>query len=291
MSRTIDTAYINQFKADLHHLVEQKASKLRPTVKLEIASGEKHFFDRLGVFTANEVTSATAPVSLQDAAHSRRMATIRVYDANTYLSDFDKVKMLIDPTSDYAMKLARAHAKNLDDIIISAALNAASTGKDGSGSASFDTSNNQIAHGSAGLTVAKFNQALRILELNEVDIDGQRIYCALGARAKEDLLGDSSNQLTSFDFQDSKVLSNGGLPNFRGVNMVTTQRITDETSGTTFRALMYTEDTIKVAMAKDLNINVAQRHDLNLQPIQVATSMAMGAVRMEEETIVDILYQ
>lgn len=291
MTRTIDTAYINQFSDTMHHLVEQTESKLRPTVKVEMAKGEKHFFDRLGIFTASEVTSATSPITLQDAAHSRRMATVSQYAANTYLADIDKLKMLIDPSSDYALKLARAHAKNLDDVIITAALGSASTGKDGSGSQAFDTSNNQIAHGSAGFTVAKFNQALRILEVNEVDIDRARMYLAIGARAVEDLLGDSTNQLTSFDFQDSKVLSNGGMPSFRGVNIVRTQRVTDETSGTTFRGLLYTEDTIKVAMAQDLKINISERNDLEGIPLQVATYMMHGAVRMEEETIVDVLYQ
>ena len=291
MTRTIDTAYISQFSDTMHDLVEQKESRLRGTVNVEIANGEKHFFDRLGVFTASEVTGATDPIVLQDAAHSRRMATVRQYDANAYLADIDKLKMLVDPASDYARKLARAHAKNLDDIIVNALLGSASTGKDGTGSAAFDTSNNQIAHGSAGFTVAKFNQALRILEAQEINIDSDRLYLALGARGVEDLLGDTTNQLTSFDFQDGKALATGGIPNFRGVNIVRTQRVTDETSGTTFRGLLYTEDTCKVAMAQDLKVHISERNDLAGIPFQVATKMMMGAVRMEEATIVDVLYQ
>lgn len=290
MTATIDTSYINQFSADLHQLVEQKASKMRPSVKVEMAKGEKHFFDRLGVFTASERNARNESVDIQDAAHSRRMATVRVYDAATTLDTIDSLKMLIDPTSDYAMKLARAHAKNLDDIILSAAIGTAATGKDGSGSQAFDTTNQQIAHGSAGFTVAKLNQALRILESNEVDVDGTRLYAAIGARAVEDLLGDSSNQFTSFDFQDNKALSSGSLPSFRGINIIRTQRVQDEAADT-FRGLLYTEDSIRVAMAKDLKVDVNQRVDLKGHPIQVYTEMAMGAVRMEEDTIVDILYQ
>lgn len=290
MTATINTAFISQFSDNLHSLVEQKGSKLRPSVKVEMAKGEKHFFDRLGSFEANEITSRLETTSLQDPAHSRRLASVRRYNASTYLDDMDKLKMLVDPTSDYALKLARAHGRKLDDIILDAMLGTASTGKDGSGSQAFDTSNQQIAHGSAGFTVAKFNQALRILEGNDVDVDGARLYLAIGARAVEDLLGDSSNQFISMDFQNHKALADGKLPMFRGVNIIRTQRIPDETAATTYRGLLYTEDTLKVAMSKDIEVKTAERADLN-HVQQISTYMQYGAVRMEEETVVDVLYQ
>lgn len=290
MTATINTAFISQFSDNLHHLVEQRGSKLRPSVKTEMAKGEKHFFDRLGTFEATAITDRLETTSLQDPNHSRRMASVVRYNAATYLDDMDKLKMLIDPSSDYALKLARAHGRTLDDVILSAMLGTASTGQDGAGSQAFDTSNQQIAHGSAGFTVAKFNQALRILEGNDVDVDAVKLYLAIGARAVEDLLGDSSNQITSMDFQEGKVLSSGKLPSFRGVNIIRTQRIPEETAATTYRGILYTEDTVKVAMAKDLEVKTAERADLN-HVQQISTYMQYGAVRMEEDTAVDVLYQ
>jgi len=290
MAATVDQAYISRFKDAIHSLVEQQESKMRPAVKVEMAKGEKHFFERLGSFEASEITARLEDTNLIDPAHSRRMASVRRYDASTYLDDIDKFKMLVDPTNDYTVKLARGHARKLDDIILDAMLGSAATGKDGSGSAAFDTTNQQIAHGATGFTVAKFNQALRILESNDVDIDRVRLYLAIGARAVEDLLGDSSNQITSFDFQDRKVLADGGLPSFRGVNIIRIQRIPEETADTTFRGLLFTEDNCKVAMAQDLEVKVAERADKNFVH-QVSTYMMYGAVRMEEETIVDVLYQ
>jgi hypothetical protein len=290
MAATINTAFISQFSDNLHSLVEQKGSKMRASVKIEKNKGEKHFFDRLGSFEASEITSRLETTTLIDPAHSRRMASVGRYDASTYLDDIDKLKLLIDPSSDYAMKLARAHGRKLDDIIIEAMLGSAATGVAGAGSTAFDTSNNQIAHGSAGFTVAKFNQALRILEAADVDVDGTRLYLAIGALAVEDLLADTSNQMTSFDFQDGKALATGGLPSFRGVNIIRTQRITDETADTTYRGLLYTEDNTKVAMSHDLEVKHAERADLNFAH-QISTYMMYGAVRMEENTIVDVLYQ
>lgn len=291
MSATINTAFISQFSDNLHMLLEQKGSKLRSIVPVEMANGEKHFFDRLGNFTASEVTSRLATTTLQDPGHSRRMATLKRYEASTYLDDVDKFKLLIDPTSDYVVKLANAHGKQFDSHVLNdAILGSASTGQDGSGSTAFDTSNQQIAHGSAGLTVAKFNQALRILQSNEVDIESDELVLVVGARGVEDLLGDSTNQLTSFDFQNGKVMADGKLPSFRGVSIVHSERIQDETSGTTFRALLMTKDAVKVAMAQDMEVKVAERPDLNFA-LQVSTYMMYGAVRMEEGRVVDILYQ
>jgi len=287
MTATISTAFINQFSDNLYSLVEQKGSKLRPAMKIEMAKGEKHFFDRLGSFTATEITSRLEDTVMQDPAHSRRMATVARYGATTYLDNIDKLKLLIDPTSDYAMKLARGQGRNLDDVILAAMLGTAATGQTGSGSQAFDA-NQQIAHGSTGFSVAKFNQALRLMESNEVDVDGIRIYLAAGARAVEDLFGE--NDIVSFDFQNTKALSDGKLPMFRGVNIIRTQRIPDQTSGSVYRCLLFTEDTMKVAMNQDIEVKVGERMDKNWA-LQISTYMQYGAVRMEEEQVVDILYQ
>lgn len=290
MAATINTAFISQFSDNLHMLLEQKGSKLRRIFPVDMANGEKHFFDRLGNFTADEVTSRLEVSDLQDPAHSRRMATVRRYQASTYLDDIDKLKMLIDPTSEYAIKLANAHGKNYDSIVINAILGSAATGQDGSGSQTFDTVNNQIAHGAAGFTVDKFNQALRILQSYEVDVQNDDLVLLIGARGIEDLMGDSNNRFTSFDYMSSKPLADGKLPMFRGVEIIHTERIADETADTTFRGLLVTKDAVKVAMAKDMEVKTAERPDLNFAT-QLSTYMMFGSVRMEENRAIDVLYQ
>jgi hypothetical protein len=290
MTRTTQTAYIDQFSNVIHDLVEQKLSLLINTISREVANGEKHFFDRLGDLLVKPVTTVNTPIDLQDAAHSRRMATVTQYGGSVTLSDFDKLKMVIDPTSDYAMKLASAHARNLDDVVYEAMLGAAATGRTGSGSTPFDIANQRILDGGSGFTVSKFNEALRFEESNEVDVDRTRLYLAIGARAVQDLLDDSSNHFTSFDFQGEKALSTGRLPSFRGVNIIRSQRVPDEVKNVTFRGIMYTEDTIKMAIAQNLKMSIDTRYDLEGLPLQVSSYMMMGAVRMEEKTIVDILY-
>lgn len=288
MTATIDSAYISQFSDNIHLLVREGRSKLRGIFMEEAAKGEKHFFDRLGELTVSQVSARNEVLTIQDAAHSRRMATVNRYFGRVTLDDIDKLKMLIDPSSEYAKALADAHGENYDEVLYSALLGSAATGQTGSGTQAFDTANQQIAHGSAGFSVAKFNQALRILEANELDLDRTKLYLALGARGTEDLFGESS--VISIDFQNRKALSDGVLPMFRGVNIIRTQRVPDSTSGSVYRGLLFTQDVAKVAMVEDMEIHIDERIDL-AHVMQITAYMMFGAVRMEEKKIVDILYQ
>lgn len=292
MSANIDQSFIRQFSDNIHVLVRERGSKTRSIFPVEMAKGEYHPFERLGDLDVNEVSIRKDTTDLQDPAHSRRTAIVKRYAAHTYLDTLDKIKLLIDPTSEYARAIADAHGKNYDVDIYQAILGTAATGKDADGSQAFDTTNQQIAHGSAGLTVAKIHQALRILESNEIDIDKEPLFCFTGALGVEDLLTDSTNgvQISSFDYQPTKTMSTGTLPNFRGINFVRTQRVPDETAGTTRRAILSTRDALKVAIAEDMSVRTAERSDLNYV-YQISGYMSFGAVRMEETKVVDILYQ
>lgn len=291
MAISIDQNYVNQFHDNLHMLLEQRGSRLRSVFPVEMAKGEKHFFDRLGNFTATEVTNRLQPINLQDPAHSRRMATLGRFEASTYFDDLDKFKMMIDPTNEYAIKLANAQGKQYDTVILNALLGSAATGKDGAGSQAFDTANQQIAHGSAGLTLAKFDQALRILQAAEVDIGVEDVILITSAFGLEDMLGDTSNRVVSADFQNSKVLAGKGNPSYRGVIIVQSERIPDQTAGSVKRAILCTRDCLKVAMAHDIVMNMNEMPTLVGNPIKLETLMMYGAVRMEEARVVDILYQ
>lgn len=289
MAATINQAYISQFKDNIYVLLQQRGSKLRNVFPVEMAKGEKHFFERLGKFSASEVVGRLQNTNLQDPAHSRRMASVRRYEASTYLDDIDKFKMLIDPTNEYAIGLANAHGRNYDQVVLDALLGTAATGADGTGSQAFANAltDNVIAHGSAGLTVAKLNQAMRVLESHEVDVDRDQLVLIVNARGKEDLYLDSG-VLVNFDYMKGKPLA-GDKIMFRGVEIVSCELIPD-IDATNFRALLCTKDVLKVALSQDMRIETAMRPDLNFA-WQISTYMMFGAVRMDEDRIVDIRFQ
>jgi len=290
MSYTNDTIFINAYNAMKHHLASQANSKLKGLFVEEMANGEKHFFDRIGTFAVSQLDSLNADIPYQDAQFTRRMCTINKFHNGTLIHDIEKVKMLVDPTNDVVKEIVSAHNRNYDDVLFAAMLGTAATGKDGSGSQAFDTSNQQIAHGSTGVTLAKLLQAQKILKKNDVDFDNEDIYLIFGPEAEEDIL--QITNFTSRDFQASQGIIGGKeLPSFRGMKLVFSNRIPDQTAGSVYRVLVMSSRVLKVAKYGDVNVNIDRIAHKGDQPTQIYTTSSIGAVRMEEKLIVDVLYQ
>lgn len=289
MTYTMDSLFVNAYTAMKHHLASQQGSKLRGLFREEMVKGEKAFFDRVGKFSVSRITSVGGQnIIHQDAANTRRMVSIDKFDNSTIIHDIEQVKMLADPTNDYVREIVGAHNRNFDDVIFAAMLGSASTGKDGAGSQAFD-SNYQIAHGSAGLTLAKLLQAQRLLQEADVDLDAEKVYLIINPSALEDLLAISN--FTSSDFQNNKILGDKQLPMFRGMNVVLSNRIPVHTAGSVYRAIVCSELALRVGKYGDPTVKIDTRVDLVDQPTQIYSTSSVGAVRMEESRIVDVLFQ
>ena len=168
MSTQITTAFVNQFSANVQMLSQQMGSLLRNAVDTESVNGEKAFFDQVGQAAAVLRTSRHADTPLVDTPHTRRMVTMSDYEYADLIDDSDKVRLLVDPTSTYSRAAAAAMGRAMDDVIITAALGTANTGKDGSTSTALPAGQ-KIAHGSAGLTIAKLVSAKELLDAASVD--------------------------------------------------------------------------------------------------------------------------
>lgn len=118
------------------------------------------------------------------------------YEWGDLIDDADKVRMLIDPTSTYARAAAAAIGRSMDDAIITAATGTSLTGKAGGTSTSMLAAN-QIANGSADMTIAKLIEAKKILDDGSVDPSIPR-HIAVGPDQIEALLNTTS--VTSSDF-------------------------------------------------------------------------------------------
>ena len=130
------------------------------------------------------------------------MVTMDAYEWADLIDDADKVQMLIDPTSTYARAAAAAMGRAMDDAIITAATGTSLTGKAG-GTSTTMLSANQIAHGSADLSLAKLIEAKKILDLGSVDPSIPR-HIAVGPDQIEALL--NSTTVTSSDFNTVNTL-------------------------------------------------------------------------------------
>jgi hypothetical protein len=283
MSVQITTAFVNQFSSNIQMLSQQMGSLLRNAVDVETVNGEKAFFDQVGSAAAVLRTTRHADTPLIDTPHSRRMVTMSDYEYADLIDDQDKVRLLVDPTSTYARAAAAAMGRAMDDVIISAALGTSLTGKDGTTSTAFD-SNNQIAVGAAGLTLAKLLEAKEILDSNDVDPSIPR-YIAVSPKQITNLLDDP--EVTSADYNTVRALVKGELDTYVGFKFVTTNRLGLDGSGDR-RCFAWAMDGIKLAVGKEPTARIDERADKSYAT-QVYYCMSVGATRMEEAKVVEIL--
>ena len=281
MSTQITTAFVNQFSSNVSMLSQQMGSLLRGSVDTESVTGEKAFFDQIGESAAIARTSRHGDTPLVETPHSRRMVTLTTYEWADLIDDSDKVRMLIDPTSSYARAAAAAMGRAMDDTIITALGGAAKTGKEGTTSTAFP-SGQKIAHGSAGLTVAKLVSAKKLLDTQSVDPSIPR-YIVVSPEQIEDLLNTTS--VTSSDFNTVKALVQGDVDTFVGFKFITSNRLNDD--GTSRLCYAWAQDGCKLAVGKDVMARIDERSDKSYST-QVFYCATFGSTRMEEDKVVEI---
>ena len=284
MSTQITTAFVNQFSANIQMLSQQMGSLLRNAVDVETVTGEKAFFDQVGSAAAVQRTSRHADTPLIDTPHSRRMVTMSDFEYADLIDDQDKVRLLVDPTSTYSRAAAAAMGRAMDDVIISAALGTSLTGKDGGTSTAFATATNQIAAGATGLTLAKLIQAKEILDAGDVDPSIPR-YIAVSPKQISNLL--NSTTVTSSDFNTVKALAMGEINSFVGFNFIVTNRLGVDGSAAR-RVIAFAMDGIKLAIGREPTARIDERADKSYAT-QIYYAMTLGATRMEEKKVVEVL--
>ena len=281
MSTQITTAFVNQFSANVQMLSQQMGSLLRNAVDTESVNGEKAFFDQVGQAAAVLRTSRHQDTPLVETPHTRRMVTMSDYEYADLIDDSDKVRLLVDPTSTYSRAAAAAMGRAMDDVIITAALGSSQTGKDGSTTTALPAGQ-KIAHGSAGLTIAKLVSAKELLDAASVDPSIPR-HIIVSPKQISDLLNNTT--VTSADFNTVKALAQGEINSFVGFNFIVSNRLTDD--GTSRQVIAFAQDGLKLAVGKEPAARIDERADKSYST-QVYYCQTIGSTRMEESKVVEI---
>ena len=282
MSTQITTAFVNQFSANVQMLSQQMGSLLRNAVDTESVNGEKAFFDQVGQAAAVLRTSRHADTPLVETPHTRRMVTMSDYEYADLIDDSDKVRLLVDPTSTYSRAAAAAMGRAMDDVIISAALGTAQTGKDGSTSTALPAGQ-KVAVASSGLTIAKLVSAKELLDAASVDPSIPR-HIVVSPKQISDLLNNTT--VTSSDFNTVKALAQGEINSSVGFQFHVSNRLTTDGSGDR-QVIAFAGDGIKLAVGKEPAARIDERADKSYST-QVYYCQTIGATRMEEEKVVEI---
>jgi len=282
MSTQITTAFVEQYSSNIQMLSQQKGSLLRDKVRLESVVGKNAFFDQVGSVTATVRSSRHSDTPQADTPHSRRRVTLVDYEFADLIDDLDKVRMLADPTSSYAMAAAYAMGRAMDDNIIAAATGTAYTGVAGGTSTSLPAGQIIAEAGTGRMTIAKLRTAKEILDLADVDPSLPR-FIVVGPKQITDLLG--TTEVTSSDYNVVKALASGDINSFLGFNFVVSNRLAVASS--IRDCFAFVNDGIALAVGKDVTARIDERADKGYAT-QVYYSAAFGATRMEEEKVVKI---
>ena len=293
MSNQITTAFVNQYRGNVSFLLQQQGSMMRDKVRNVSQSAEFDYHDRIGSTTAVENTSRHGDTPLIHTPHDRRRVSLRDYDWADLIDNKDKIRTLIDPTSPYAVNASWAIGRAMDDLIIEQLFADAQTGKTGTGTASFDSSNMRVAmdyveSGSAansGLTIGKLRKARTNLREQENLQRDDKWYIGVMPAQMQDLL--TTTEVTSSDFNTVKALVQGEVNTFMNFTFVEHNRYTTIASNQR-RCPYWCHSGMLLAIGQDITADIGPRRDKR-NSVQVYVASSFGGVRMEEGKVGDII--
>lgn len=298
----VPSHYIMQFSTNLQLLLQQKGSKLEDTVTIGTYQGKQASpVDQVGAITAQRVTGRFNPMGRVDSPLDRRWVFPQDYDLPQLIDPFDKLRLLIDPTSVYAQNAQNAMGRAKDDEIIGAYFADAKTGEQAGTTVSFGATlttaggqNVAVATGAGsatGFNVAKMREAKRQLMANEVDLESDPIIAVVKSTQHDNLLNEVQIISSDFNGGDRPVLKEGMVARFLGIDIKQCERLTtgtDDAAGTSTQVPIYAKSGMHLGKWQDVQNSLDQRKDLQGLPWQLYSMMTIGATRLEEKKVIRV---
>jgi len=289
MSFNVTTHFVQQYTTNVQLLLQQKGSKLREAVTQGSYNGKAaKAIEQVGSVSAQRRSVRHGDTPLISTPADARWVFPNDYEWADLIDDQDKLRMLVDPQSSYALNGAYALGRAMDDEIIGAFFGDSKTGENGSTTTAFD-SNNSVAEdvgaaSATGLNISKLREAKRILMANEVDIDNDPLYVILTAEQHDDLLNEA--QAISLDYNTRPVLVDGKITAFMGFNFIHTERL--GVDGDSYRRVpAFAQSGMHLGMWNDISTMISERDDKGYAT-QVYVKGTFGATRTEEGKVIEI---
>jgi hypothetical protein len=303
MSLQIPVAFVDQFKANIIMLSQQKPAKLRSVCRMESVTGDTMYVERMGPKDAQLRGARHGETPISDADHSRRKLSMADYIVPADLIDKpDRLKLLIDPQSVYTQNQAFSLNRAIDDVIIAALWGPAYGGHTGATTINFyDTGECRLVNSDgtiedAGsdfdddtetpLTIAKLLTCKQLLDDAEVDSDRQRYFLTNPYNMNQLL---NTTEVKSADYNTVRALAQGSIDTFMGFKFIQSTRLpADDVDTGATRSFAFVQDAIVLAIAEEPTVSVSVRNDL-CDSTQVFSTLSIGAARVEGPAVVQIL--
>lgn len=301
----VPSHYFTEYARTLDFLLQQKQSRLSAAVMTGTHAGDKASpVDQIGAIEMTDVVARFAAMPRTDSPLARRWVHPISSDLNQQVDTFDKLKLLLDPTSQYSQNATFAANRRKDRHVITAFFATSKVGVDGTSDDAFGaavytggdgaTDHNisvDVGGAASALNVAKLKAGKQHLMENEVDLDADPIYCGITAKDHAALLNEI--QIISSDFNDKPVLTEGKVTRFLGVNFIHSELFgsttgTDDQGGTSRQLPLWAKSGMHLGTWQAQVTDISRRNDLQGLPWQAYVMMTMGATRTDSKRVVRV---
>ena len=322
MSFEITQSFVQQYKNNVVHLAQQQGSRFRDCVRLQPdIVGLNYYFERIGATGVILKTSRHTPTPLISTPHSRRRVSMNTSQWSDTIDNDDKLKLLIEPESQYVIAAKNAMGRAIDDFIIDGALNSAFSGTDGQTAVPFpatqivsDASINNLSSVDTGsndsgqLSPQRLLAAKLLFDQADVDPDEER-YIAVSPTGIQTML--SHAVTNSADYNTVKALAEGAVDTYVGFKFIMTNRLPTASSTafgpferTTYASSPWTSGNgvsattdrlffawahtgLGLAVQEDIKVEIAKDPSMSFAT-RVYLEMVLGATRIEEARVVAV---
>lgn len=290
MSANSPAFYSVQYASAVELLSQQMGPKIAGLFTPMTAEGKSAtVVDQIGEAQANERTTRFAPITPGNIPHTRPWVFPRNFDAAELFDTIDKMRMNASPESAYVQALVAAMGRKMDDEAIRAFFADRLVGENGTTTDAF-AAGNQVSVNTGGalsnLNVEKLQEGLEKLKTAEVDLDREQPYCVISPKQERALMNEI--EVTSSDFNAQKVLVDGRLRRYLGIEFVLSNRLLTDASGYR-RVPLFTKGGMSFSTWNGgMKTDVSQRKDLSGHPWQAYVQGDFGAVRREAAKVIEI---
>lgn len=284
MPDAITVASVQQYKANVELLLQQKESRFRSMADTGSYVGKAaSIVEQFGSATAQLKTSRHSDTPLLDLAQDKRWVFPADYEWASMVDSQDQLRAIVNLTSPYAMAGAAAMNRAIDDVFLAAIFGTNYTGENGTtqegfgtvGTGTYDVGVN-VGGTASALNVAKLQAGVRALITANKGELGEAVYGAISAYEHDSLLKEI--QVVNKDYGNSAVLVDGKVKRFMGIDFTLTERLTI-TSGNRLIPL-WLKSGMHIGFWNDISAKITERADKSYAT-QVYLCMTLGATRTQ----------
>jgi len=285
MAFTVPDHFAEQFTTNTELLLQEKMPIFLEGVMTESYVGAKsaQVVKQFGEVEFQEKTTRNSDTNFSEIENKQRWIFPTDYTLALPVDKEDELRQLNSPVSPYVEAMRAAYARKVNTIIRDAALGSAKTGTNGGTTTAFDTTNQQIASGSVGMTITKLRQASETFAENFVE--GDELHIAISPNQRTDLL--ETTEVTSSEYNTVKALVNGEVDTYLGFKFHLYNNLGVD-GASARRCFAWAKSGIVLGQWNGLMTRIDERADKEYLT-QVFMCSTLGATRTQEAKVVEIL--